>query len=698
MMQSVCAGVLAPLVVVGAVGKLPQRPPAFSGQDNSVTVHLTDRDDMALDAYLQRVLLGEMPASFEPEALKAQAVAARTYTVKHREKHNGKLCTDSTCCQAFCDDGVFAAFSEEDRERAAAALRETDGLVLTYEGALIDATFFSCSGGRTEDALAVWGTDVPYLCSVASPGEEAAQYDRDSVSFSREALEAALDISLGEDKGSWVGAATFTEGDGVETMEMGGQRFTGVYLRKALGQLWPQAEATMDCTLGSSVFVSVRGAADFSAERLKGQIQKIVAQDIPLKRRKVSRQEAISCYAAQGQPNKARLLSWQKGEYCSAYGYGDYMDDFLGEMAPSTGYLAVWDVLCADGGFLFVLPDDLNPDRLAKLSPMPQFFSVFSEGERWCRLMECQNVADLNGLTASGRIRELIRVNEALHEKRFAQVADLVCSRGAQVVLLAGPSSSGKTTSANRLAVQLRVYGKQPVLMSLDDYYIDRDKIAPGPDGKLDLEHINTLDCELFRKDIAALIGGQTVELPTFNFKTGRREWKGKKLGLEKDSVIIAEGLHALNPVMLPENVDMARIFRLYVSPLLPLNLDDHNRIPTSYLRLLRRIVRDYETRGSSVQHTLSMWESVQQGEKRWIFPFQENADMIFNSSTLYELAVLKKHIYPLLAAVQPEESCYDEVQYIVKILDYIQEANVDDEIPPTSLIREFIGGNTFYR
>ena len=270
--------------------------------------------------------------------------------------------------------------------------------------------------------------------------------------------------------------AMAASGGQVKLLRYGDSAGKDVYFRTAqfvmflaLRQLWPQAEATMDCTLGSSVFVSVRGAADFSAERLKGQIQKIVAQDIPLERRKVSRQEAISCYAAQGQPNKARLLSWQKGEYCSAYGYGDYMDDFLGEMAPSTGYLAVWDVLCADGGFLFVLPDDLNPDRLARLSPMPQFFSVFSEGERWCRLMECQNVADLNGLTASGRIRELIRVNEALHEKRFAQVADLVCSRGAQVVLLAGPSSSGKTTSANRLAVQLRVYGKQPVLMSLDD-------------------------------------------------------------------------------------------------------------------------------------------------------------------------------------------------------------------------------------
>lgn len=466
----------------------------------------------------------------------------------------------------------------------------------------------------------------------------------------------------------------------------------------ALRQLWPEVTAKMTCKVGSGIFVKVIGAQDFSAGRLKARVLELVEQDIPLIRRRVPLADAVAHFAADGLDDKVRLLKWRTADYFDEYAYGEFADYYYGEMMPSTGYLRNWDIRAAEGGFVFVYPDDQNPDAMPLFDESPNFYQVFAEGERWCELMECETVADLNDLTTTGKIRELIRVNEALQEKRYAQVADMVCDRGAKAIMLAGPSSSGKTTSANRLATQLRVHGKKPILMSLDDYYIDRDKIAPGPDGKLDLEHINTIDCDLFRSDMARLLCGDEVELPSFNFLTGRREWLGHKLKLHKDSVIIVEGLHGLNPAMLPETVDQKLIFRLYVSPLLPLNLDNHNRIPTSYLRLLRRIVRDYETRGASVQRTLAMWDSVRRGEHRWIFPYQENADVIFNSSTLYELAVLKKHIFPLLTAIQPEDECYDEVRNIVKVLNFIQEADVDDEIPPTSLVREFIGGNTFYR
>ena len=512
---------------------------------------------------------------------------------------------------------------------------------------------------------------------------------RESDAQDRPTIRRAMEASQGE-----VHLLRYADEAGREVY----QRTAQFVIFLAIRQLWPEAVAKISCTLGPSVYIQVENAADFSVSALKARVETIVAEDIPLIRRRVSLESALERYTREGQLDKARLLKYRSVDYFDEYTYGDFADYYYGEMAPSTSYVTVWDILPADGGFVLLYPDNENPDTLAKMPSMPNFFSVFSEGEKWCQLMECETVADLNELTESGRIRELIRVNEALHEKRYSQVADMICQRGAKAVMLAGPSSSGKTTSANRLATQLRVHGKKPILMSLDDYYIDRDKIAPGPDGQLDLEHINTLDCDLFREDMAKLLRGEEVELPTFNFKTGRREWHGHKMQLHEKSVIIVEGLHALNPAMLPRNVAPNLIFRLYVSALIPLNLDNHNRIPTSYLRLLRRTVRDYETRNSSVQRTLSMWASVQRGERRWIFPYQENADVIFNSSTLYELAVIKKHIYPLLTAVEPEDPCYEQVRGMVKILNYVKEADVDDEIPPTSLVREFIGGNSFYR
>ena len=273
----------------------------------------------------------------------------------------------------------------------------------------------------------------------------------------------------------------------------------------AIHRLWPKARAKMNCTIGKALYVEVR-AENFSAQKLKAEIRTIVHQNIPLLRKRVTNRSAIEHFHGIGQTDKARLLKWRTADYFDEYVVDDFADYHYGELAPSSGYLQVWNILPVDGGFMFLFPDENEPDVVAKYDQMPKFLNVCTEGERWCELMGCETVADLNELVSNGKIRELIRVNEALHEKRFSQVADMICSRKAKAVMLSGPSSSGKTTSANRLATQLRVFGKQPILMSLDDYYIDRDRILPGPDGTVDLEHINTIDTDLFRTHLDCLL------------------------------------------------------------------------------------------------------------------------------------------------------------------------------------------------
>lgn len=466
----------------------------------------------------------------------------------------------------------------------------------------------------------------------------------------------------------------------------------------AMERLWPEARVKMHYTVGTGIYFKVTGAADFSAKRLKAEVESIRDDRIVLRRKKITTAEAIEYYRKKGMDDKADLLEYRPFPTFHVYENGGFADYYYGEMAPHTGYLMSWDIVGAPEGFVFVLPDRKDPDRVSEYTDKPKFFSVYSEGKRWGELMECETVVDLNRLVESGRIRELIRVNEALHEKNFSRIADTITEKNIRLVTIAGPSSSGKTTSANRIATQLSTHGKKPILMSLDDFFIDRDLVPIEPDGKQDFENFNILNRELFAKVITELFCGKTVELPKFDFLSGKSIMSGKTLSLTDKSVIIIEGLHGLNPELMPHGCRDIEPFRVYVSPLLPLNLDDHNRIATSYLRLLRRIVRDVESRGISVQKTLSMWDSVRAGEEKWIFPYQENADVILNTSTLYELAVLKKHIYPLLTSVEASDECYDRVRSIVKILNYVKEADVDDEIPPTSIVREFVGGNAFYK
>lgn len=472
-------------------------------------------------------------------------------------------------------------------------------------------------------------------------------------------------------------------------------------LLMAMKRLYPNVRVFVNCTMNYGLHVTTDkegGLLPFEVLLIKDECRRVVEENIPIVKRRVGIDEALARFEAYGRKDRVGLIKSHAIESLDIHeAGGEYADCLYGDTAISTGCAFVFDLLWLEGGMMLMLPDRKDPNRPAKFIESPKIFATFRKSDAWGKLMRCGGAAELNLRVKDGSIHELIRVNEALHEREFAKIADLIAQKKAKAVLIAGPSSSGKTTSANRIATQLRVLGLDPVMLSLDNYYIDRSMCPRDEYGNFDFEHIKALDVERFDSDLCALMDGLEAEIPEFDFKTGKRREKGRAMRLLPDQPLIIEGIHGLNPLLIGEIANTNRLFRVYVTALTTLNLDDHNRIKTTDVRLFRRIVRDFETRNSSVEHTLSMWPSVREGEERWIFKYQEEADYVFNSTLHYEICVLKKYLYPLLREV-PKESEYSfRTKSMLRFLDHFTTADVEKDIPPTSILREFIGGNTFY-
>ena len=391
------------------------------------------------------------------------------------------------------------------------------------------------------------------------------------------------------------------------------------------------------------------------------------------------------------------LLKRRPVPFINLYECGDMWDYFYGAMVPSTGYVRVFGVQHLPGrGIAILTADPENPARHAAYIDRPKHLSVFDQSAKWCAILGVQNAPDIHRMLETKKFRAFIRVNEALHDKAIADIADVIAEKGRRIIMIAGPSSSGKTTTTGRLAVHLRVHGLEPVMISLDDYYINRADLPVEPDGSIDLEGLHTIDVPLFREHMQRLLKGETVEIPRYSFHTGRRMEQGVPLQLQPGQPVLVEGIHGLNPALVA-GIDDKYIHRIFVSALTCLNLDDHNRIRTTDVRLLRRIVRDNQFRATPPEETLAMWPSVRKGEETWIFPHQERADSMFNTALHYELPVLGHYANKLLRANPPESPHYLTVRRLVKMLNYFPDIpeTVLEEVPPLSLLREFIGGCT---
>lgn len=427
---------------------------------------------------------------------------------------------------------------------------------------------------------------------------------------------------------------------------------------------------------------------------LRERMQQIVESDIPFKRVECHTQDAIDVFEKIGRVDKVRLLDTYDRLYTSYYELDGYVDSYYNGLVPSTGYIKLFEIEKYADGVLLRIPSKERPTELEDKVPQEKLQEIFEERLQWHQKMGVETIGDFNKGVRMGFGIDLVNVSEVLQERRLSNIADTVLERGARVVLIAGPSSSGKTTFSKRLSVQLLACGLRPYAISLDDFFVNRTLTPRKPDGDYDFESIYSIDLPYFNDSLSRILAGEEVELPYYNFVKGEREYRGNKLKLLPNMVLVIEGTHALNP-MLTQQIPDSEKFRIYVSALTSIKLDYHNYISTSDSRLLRRMLRDSKYRGYSAVETIQRWPSVRKGEEEWIFPFQENADVMFNSSHFYELAVLKSHVEPLLRAVPQNIKEYSEARRLLRFLEYIVPLP-DNELPPTSVVREFLGGSSF--
>ena len=472
-------------------------------------------------------------------------------------------------------------------------------------------------------------------------------------------------------------------------------------LSKAVNDIFPGRQFNLEHPVSKGYYCTFADNEKISEESIDAitrRMKEIIAADMPFVLNTIRTVDVVNMFRERGMEDKALLLETSGMAYSSYYELDGYVNYFYGDLTPSAGFIELFDIISYDVGLLLRVPQLDNPSELSPVVQQDKMFGAYKHFLNIQRMLGLNDVGDLNHIIQEGRASEIVMVSEAIQEKRIAHIAEKIAKRynsdGVRVVLISGPSSSGKTTFCKRLQIQLITNLLNPLGVSLDDYYLNREDTPRDEDGKYDFESLYAIDLPYFKKDLQRLIEGEEVDLPSFNFNTGLREYKGKKLKMQDHSILLLEGIHGLNPE-LTDNIPPERIFRVYVSALTTISLDGHNWIPTTDNRLLRRIVRDYQFRGYSAKQTISMWPSVRRGEDKWIFPYQENADEMFNSAMMYEFAALRHYAEPILNEVFETEEEYAEAYRLLRFLKYFNYM-YEKELPGTSLLREFLGGGKF--